>query len=69
MKYLITLLLIFTISCSQDFNKPRYQKIIKTRPHWQRKQIPFYRQGTYRDHNVKKQTRQKLIKPPTININ
>jgi len=68
MKYLLTLLLIFAMSCSQDFSKPRYRKPIQVGHGWKRKSIPIFKQGTFRDPNVKKEARQKLIKPPKINF-
>ena len=68
MKYLLTLLLIFAVSCSQDFNKPHYRKKIQTGTGWKRKSIHIIKQGTFRDPNVKKDARQKLLQPPKINL-
>jgi len=66
MKYLITLLLIFTVSCSQDFSKPRYRRKFQTGHGWKRKSIPIINQGTFRNPVIKKEARQKLLQPPKI---
>ena len=68
MKYLLTFLLIFAVSCSQDFSKPRYRRKIQTGPGWHRRNVPIFNQGTFRNPTVKKEARQKLIKPPKISF-
>ena len=66
MKYLITLLLIFAVSCSQDFSKPRYRRKFQTGHGWQRKNIHIINQGTFRNPLIKREARQKLLQPPQV---
>lgn len=68
MKYLITILLLFAFSCSPDFHSPHYRKQFQTGQSWKRKRIPLWKQGTFRDPNVKKETKRKMIQPKTINL-
>jgi hypothetical protein len=68
MKYLITILLLFAFSCSPDFQKPHYKKHFQTGHGWKQKQIPIWKQGTFRNPSVKKETKRKMIQPPQINF-
>jgi len=67
MKYLLTLLLIFAVSCTPDFSDARYRRpsIGHT---WKRKKVPLYKNQLYRDPNVKRETRREMLKPKTINL-
>jgi hypothetical protein len=65
-KYLVILLIIVITSCNPDFSKPKYRK--NTITGWERKRVIIFRQGTYRDPNVKKEHKRELLKPKTINL-
>ena len=68
MKYLLTLLLIFAVSCSQDFSKPRYRKKIQIGTGWQRRGVNILNNGTFRNPSVKKEAKQKMLQPPKISF-
>ena len=65
-KYIIILLLIFVTSCHPDFSKPKYKN--KFKKNWSHKRIIIFKQGTYRDPNIKKEHRVKLLYPRRINL-
>jgi len=68
MKRLIIWLLIFTTSCSPDFNTPRYKKTFQTRHGWKRKNIVIFKQDIYRNPIVKPETKRELLNPKIINL-
>jgi hypothetical protein len=68
MKYIIIWLLIFTISCTPKFNKPRYKKPLQIGYNWERRKILVFKTGTYQNPLVKKETKREMIKPKTINL-
>jgi len=67
MKYLLTLLLILTISCTPDFSDARYRRpsIGHT---WKRKRVPVVKTGKYRNPLIKKEIRQEMLIPKTVNL-
>jgi hypothetical protein len=67
MKYLVILLIVVITSCNPDFSKAKYKR--NSIHGWKRKQIIIFRQGTYRDPNVKKEHKRELLQPKTINLN
>jgi hypothetical protein len=66
MKFLILILLVFLLSCNPDFDHPHYKR--KSLSGWHRKPVSVFKQGTYRNPVVKKEARQKLIRPTNINL-
>jgi hypothetical protein len=68
MKYFITILLLFVVSCSPDFDRPHYRRPLQTGNVWKRKNLPIIRQDTYRDPKIKTEQKRKLIQPKTINL-
>ena len=63
---LCLLLCIGLASCTPDFQHPHYKK--KSLHGWKRKRVIIFKQDTYRNPSVKKEARQKMIKPPQINL-
>jgi hypothetical protein len=52
-------------SCTPQYGKPKY---INKYTH-KHKKIMIIKQGTYLNPSIKKEAKQKLIKPKTINLN
>jgi hypothetical protein len=68
MKYLLALLLVFAVSCSQDFSKPHYRKPIQSGNGWKRRNVNILKHGTYRNPTVKKEAKRKMLQPPEISF-
>jgi hypothetical protein len=67
MRYLLTILLLFSISCTNDFSDARYRRpsIGHT---WKRRPVPVIKTGTYRNPLIKKEIRREMLVPKTINL-
>jgi len=68
MKRLLIGLLIFLISCSPDFSKPRYRKTFQTGHGWKRKHVLVTKTQTYRDPRTKYEARNEMLRPKKINL-
>ena len=53
------LIILFFISCSKDFTNPRYKNPYSIS--WERKKIPIYKTGTYKNKLIKKEARKNMI--------
>lgn len=65
-RFIIIILIVFITSCHPDFSKPRYKN--KFSKKWKHKHIIIYKQGTYRDPNIKSEARRNLLNPKSINF-
>jgi hypothetical protein len=65
-RFIIIILIVFITSCHPDFSKPRYKNKFKKK--WTHKRVIIYKQGTYRDPNIKTEFRRNLLKPKSINF-
>jgi hypothetical protein len=68
MKRLLIGLLIFLISCSPDFSKPRYRKTFQIGHGWKRKRVLVTKSQTYRDPRTKFDARYEMLRPRKINL-
>lgn len=57
---------MFLISCSKNFSTPKYRK--KFSKEWKRKRIIIFKQGTYKDPNIKSEYRKSIIFSRSINL-
>lgn len=65
-KILTYVLFLFFMSCTPDFNTPRYRS--KVHKHWHRKQVIIFKQDVYRNPIVRKEAKFKLLNPPSLNL-
>lgn len=66
MRLFIILLLALLMSCSSDFSKPHYRKKYSLK--WKRKHIVVVKTGTYRNPLIKREIKQQMLVPKTINL-
>jgi hypothetical protein len=65
-RFIIIILIVFITSCHPDFSKPKYKN--KFKKNWSHKRVPIYKQGTYKDPNIKKEVKRKLLYPKRISF-
>jgi len=65
MRYI--LLFIFLVSCTPSFQHSHYRnKYIPNK--WVRKRVPVIKSSTYKNPLIKKEIRQEMLVPKTINL-
>lgn len=67
MRFLTIILVLFTLSCTPSFQRPHYKQR-NFKKGWHHRRLPIFKTATYRNPTVKKEARQKLLKPGTINF-
>jgi len=68
MKYILTILLMFVMSCTPDFSDARYRKPIQVGHAWKRRHVPVVKTGKYRNPVIKKDIRREMLEPKKINL-
>jgi len=65
--FLSLLLCIGLVGCNPDFHHSHYKKrkLFDVGP-WERRRVSLFSTGTYRNPIIRKEARQKMIKPPEI---
>jgi hypothetical protein len=63
----VILLLLCLVSCTPSFQHSHYRKRYVPNK-WVRKHVPVIKTGTYRNPLIKKEIRQEMLVPKTINL-